>query len=335
MLAITGGGTGGHLSIAKAVCEELNKRGIKPIFIGSTKGQDRVWFENFEGFSRCYFLQTSGVMDKKGFSKIVSLKDIMKQSFRCKDIFKAHGIKKVFSVGGYSAAPAAIACVLSRKKLFIHEQNAYIGRVNRLVKPFSKEVFGSYDNATFKIDYPVREDFFASYRIRKELKTILFLGGSAGARFINNLAKQMALDLQKNNIKIIHQCGQVDFDELKRFYAKHDIEVDLFAFSKNLHEKMNSADFAISRAGASSLWELVASGLPTFFIPYPYAANNHQFFNAKSLSDKGLGFVMAQNDINVADVLKIIQNVNLSEISQKLSTQISKNGVEKMVDKIV
>ncbi len=335
MIAITGGGTGGHLAIAKAVCEELNKRGEKPIFIGSTKGQDRAWFEHHEGFSEKYFLQTSGVVDKKGLKKLASLKDILIQSFVCRDIFKKHGITKVFCVGGYSSAPASFASILTFKPLYIHEQNAHVGRLNRLLKPLAKDFFGSYKNAKTYTPYPVRDIFFDNYRKREELKTVLFLGGSGGASFINNLAKEMALELNKENIKIIHQCGKNNYKELKKFYHKENIKVDLFDFSKKLHEKMKEADFAISRAGASSLWELVAIGLPTFFIPYPYAANNHQYHNAKELSDKKLAFMCPQKDINSKVLLKVMKSANLSEISQNLTNQIEKNGVKIIVDKML
>jgi len=88
LIAITGGGTGGHLAIAKAIKEELNKRGIKPIFIGSTYGQDKDWFENDEGFKEKYFFETQGVVNKKGFKKFSSLLNILKYSKECKYIFE-------------------------------------------------------------------------------------------------------------------------------------------------------------------------------------------------------------------------------------------------------
>ncbi len=335
MIAITGGGTGGHLAIAKAVCEELNKRGIKPIFIGSKKGQDEAWFGTHEGFEHKYFLQTSGVVDKKGFAKISALKEILKQSLFCNKIFKQHNISKVFSVGGYSSAPASIASILSFKPLFIHEQNAKMGRLNKLMKPFAKEVFGSYENATFSLSYPVRDIFFENFRIREKLKTIIFLGGSGGASFINNLAKQMAINLNQNHIKIIHQCGKHELKELQEFYKQNGIDADVFDFSDTLHEKMKMADFAISRAGASTLWELVATGLPTFFIPYPYAASNHQYYNAKNLSDENLAFLSLQQNVDEKEIFDIFKSVDLSFISSNLCKKISQNGVKQMVDRLV
>jgi len=144
MICITGGGTGGHLAIANALKEELNSRDIKPIFIGSQNGQDISWFKGDEGFEQTYFLNSKGVVDKKGFKKIHVLKEVLSSALTCRDIFKTHAIKVVFCVGGYSAAPASFASILTRKSLYIHEQNAVIGTLNRILKPFAKEFFSSY-----------------------------------------------------------------------------------------------------------------------------------------------------------------------------------------------
>lgn len=330
MIAITGGGTGGHLAIAKAICEIYNQEGVKPIYIGSQNGQDRDWFEGYLGFSKSYFLQTRGVVNKRGFGKISSLANIVQKSFTCKAIFKQHQIEKVFSVGGYSAAPASIASILCKKPLFIHEQNAIIGRLNKVLRPFSKEFFSSYEG--FFDPYPVSMRFFETKRVRKELKTILFLGGSQGATFINNLAKSLAPRLQEEGIEIIHQCGKKDYEVLKEFYETHQIKADLFAFSDALHVKMQEADFAISRAGASSLWELVANGLPTFFIPYPYAANDHQFFNAQSLVDKKLAFLKREEEVSSDDILSLLKSIKLEPISSKLEAHILPNGAKHIVE---
>jgi UDP-N-acetylglucosamine--N-acetylmuramyl-(pentapeptide) pyrophosphoryl-undecaprenol N-acetylglucosamine transferase len=267
-IAITGGGTGGHLKIAKVIKEELNKRGINPIYIGSTSGADKVWFESDDGFSKKYFLNSTGVVNKKGFNKINSLINILKLSLEAKKILQKNNIKAVFSVGGYSAAPASIAAIFLNIPLFIHEQNAHIGSLNKLLKPFSKRFFSTFLNND---PYPVEEIFFNTARIRKEIKTIIFLGGSQGAVAINNLAIKLASFLKEKNINIIHQTGKKDYKRVKSFYEKNNINANVFDFSIELVEKITKADFAISRAGASTLFELAANQIPTLFIPYPYA----------------------------------------------------------------
>lgn len=333
MIAITGGGTGGHLAIAKAFANELNSRGIKAIFIGSSSGQDKMWFENSDIFEATYFLNSSGVVNKRGFGRLKSLINILNLAFKCKKIFKFHKVSSVISVGGYSAAPAAFGAIIWGKKLYIHEQNAVIGRLNLILKPFAREFFSSYFEPKF--DYPVDEKFFKISRIRKNLNTILFLGGSQGANFINNLALSLAKDLDKNGIKIIHQCGQKDYEIIVEKYKELNIKAEVFAFSKDIDLFMSRADFCISRAGASTIWELCAASLPTLFIPFPYAANNHQFYNAKFLNDQNAAMVLKENEIDSKNLLNIIYNLNLEDISQKLINLLNKNGSKVIIDRIL
>ena len=317
MIAITGGGTGGHLVIAKAIKEELNRRGIKPIFIGSTYGQDRKWFEDDKGWEEKYFFDTSGVVNKQGISKLFSLFNIIKYSLKMGKIFKKHKIEKVFSVGGYSAGSASFGAILFRKEFFIHEQNASMGKLNRILKPFAKRVFSTFYNND---DYPVREQFFEKARVRKELNTIIFLGGSQGAKEINEFAFKIA---KTKKYKIIHQTGKLDFERCEKFYKDNNLKVDYFDFDDNLIDKIVEADFAVSRAGASTLFELVSNQVPTLFLPYPYSAGNHQYFNAKYLVDKGVGFLDKNIDF---------ENIDIETISRKLGDINHKNGAKNMVD---
>ena len=333
MIAITGGGTGGHLAIAKAFANELNSRGIKAIFVGSSSGQDKMWFENSDIFEATYFLNSSGVVNKRGFGRLKSLINILNLAFKCKKIFKFHKVSSVISVGGYSAAPAAFGAIICGKKLYIHEQNAVIGRLNLILKPFAREFFSSYFEPKF--DYPVDEKFFKISKIRKNLNTILFLGGSQGANFINNLALSLAKDLDKNGIKIIHQCGQKDYETIIEKYKELNIKAEVFAFSKDIDLFMSRADFCISRAGASTIWELCAASLPTLFIPFPYAANNHQFYNAKFLNDQNAAMVLKEDEIDSKNLLNIIYNINLEDISQKLINLLNKNGSKVIIDRIL
>ena len=324
MICICGGGTGGHLRIAKALAIEFKNKGQNCVFIGSTSGQDKMWFENTDIFETTYFLPSSGVVNKKGFKKFFSLLNIIKLSFACKKIFKKHKIHTVISVGGYSAAAPSIASVLFGLPLFIHEQNAKVGRLNELLKPFCKHFFSSYfkDNESNFWDYPVSSEFFDNARERNDLKCVLFLGGSQGASFINNLALNLAPILNRKGISIIHQCGAKEFDEISAKYEQIGIKAELFAFSKEIANLMNKADLCISRAGASSLWELAANALPTIFIPYPHAASDHQYYNAKFLADNNLAKILRQNEADEKAILQIIENINLKIISSGLKSII-------------
>lgn len=326
---VTGGGTGGHLSVAKTFIDEFYKRGYQVIFIGSLKGADKKWFENDKHIYKSFFMDTYGVVNQNTFGKIKSLYKIIKAVVKSINIIKKYKIGKVISVGGFSAAPASFAAISSGVDFYIHEQNSVMGKLNKTTSKMAKEVFSSYLESSKVKDYPISQNFFDCAKVRKEIKTIIFLGGSQGAKEINDFALKIAPLLQKKDINIIHQSGSSDYERVKDEYKKLNIEADLFDFDSDIISKMTQADFAVSRSGASTLWELVALGLPALFIPYPYAAANHQYFNAKYLVDNNLAFLKDENN------LEEILDINLEDRSKKLIDLINPNSVSSMVDIIL
>ena len=333
-VVITGGGTGGHLKVADALIQEYHNRGIKPIFIGSKNGQDQEWFKEDKRLLKAYFLDTKGVVNKKGFGKLASLFQIIKGINRCFDIFDEYDVKTVISVGGFSAAPATFTSILYFGcNLYIHEQNSVRGKLNSLTSRFAKHIFSSFDMDSIVKDYPVSNEFFDSARIRDEINKIIFLGGSQGAKGINDFALSVVPTLNRLGLKIIHQTGKSDFDRVFNEYKRLKIDADVFPFSKDIAQKMSEADFAISRAGASTLWELCANSLPTLFVPYPYAAQDHQYTNAKFLFDRDLAYVCRESELSEDLLIKILKKDNFS-ISKRLVNSINCNGAALMVDLI-
>jgi len=326
-IIMTGGGTGGHLAVIKAVKEHLKEEEL--IYIGSTKGQDREWFEEDKDFSKRYFLETRGVVNQGLIGKFKSLWKIAFLTLEVRKVLKKHKATVVFSVGGFSAAPAALAAKITGVPLVIHEQNAALGSLNRLLKPVSNTFISSYIDETPIKAYPVKKVFFDNAHIRKELKSILFLGGSQGAKAINTLALQIAPHLKERGIKIIHQAGVTHVDTVQKAYATLGIEAEVFGFTTRLAAYMNEADFAIARAGASTLWELSAAALPALYIPYPYAASDHQFYNAQFLVEKDLAWVMRESEIEREKVLALL-NEDLASRSRGLMEMVEKEGSEKI-----
>ncbi|WP_321777507.1 undecaprenyldiphospho-muramoylpentapeptide beta-N-acetylglucosaminyltransferase [Sulfurimonas sp.] len=295
-LCITGGGTGGHLMIAEALSLAAKKDGHEVIFIGSTKGQDKKYFEHSEFFSACHFLQTTGVVNQKGLGKIKALFKVFSAFLKSREILKKHSIDAVYSVGGFSAAPASLASISMKIPLFIHEQNAVKGRLNSLLKPYAKRFISAYEKDSPIKGYPVKDIFYESARVRENLKTVIFLGGSHGAKAINDLALRVASTLSKKGIKIIHQAGESDYERVKKAYEILGIEVRLYGFTKELTRLIQSSDLAVSRAGASTLWELTTNGCPAFYVPYPHAAGDHQYHNAKFIQEKELGWCERESE---------------------------------------
>ncbi len=332
-VAITGGGTGGHLAIAAALLEALKEKGHEAIYIGSTSGQDRAWFEEEIRFEKCHFLDTNGVVNRKYLGKVWALIKIFRAVIKSRKILKQEQIDAVISVGGYSAAAATFAAYTKQIPFFIHEQNAVMGRLNTMMKPYARAFYSSYDENSPVKDYPIRDIFFSTARLRKEIKTIVFLGGSQGAQFINNLALETAAVCTAKGIKVIHQCGERDFERVQQAYKDQKLDVELYSFTKELPALIKHADLAVSRAGASTLWEVTANGLPALFVPYPYAAGDHQFYNAGYLVDKGLAWSYRESESYSRNLLAILEN-DLEEKSRGLMELSHKGGAAAIIDNI-
>lgn len=333
-ICITGGGTGGHLMIAQALAKAGVNEGNEIIFIGSTSGQDRKYFEKASDFSHVYFLDTTGVVNQKGFAKFIALFKVFKAFFTARKILKKHKIVATYSVGGFSAAPASFATLSKFLPLYIHEQNAVIGRLNKLLKPFAKAFISAYDKKSPIKGYPVKDVFFKTARVRDSLKTIIFLGGSHGAKAINDLALSTCRELADKGIKIIHQAGEADFERVKKEYKLLGVEVELYSFTKDLASLISKADLAISRAGASTLWELTANGCPALYVPYPYAAGDHQYHNAKFIVENNLGWCEREGD-NLKTTLLDILDEELKTKSEGLLEYSQKDVAKKMIQNLM
>ncbi len=328
-IVMTGGGTGGHLAIIKAVKEELINSEL--IYIGSTKGQDRAWFENDTQFKEKYFLDTQGVVNQGIFGKFKSIYMLLKATIKARTILKNSNVKVVFCVGGFSAAPTSFAAKSLKIPLIIHEQNASIGSLNNLLRPYCDAFISSYEESSPIKAYPIKKEFFQKARVRKKIKTIIFLGGSQGAVAINKLALEISPILKEKDIKIIHQAGERNIQEVKEQYKNIGIDATVFGFTNKLSDYMAKADFAIARAGASTLWELSAIGCPALFIPYPYASNDHQYYNAKFLENQGVAWIIREKDITPQKVIDIL-NEDMESRSKKLQTLIQKDGAKEIAN---
>ena len=328
-IVMTGGGTGGHLAIVRAVKEEL--AGEELVYVGSTSGQDRRWFGDDESFTAAYFLDTRGVVNQGLFGKARSLGMLLSATVKTLRILRKHRAGVVFSVGGYSAAPSAFAAKILGIPLVIHEQNAVPGTLNRLLRPYAAAFISSYEEESPIHAYPVASEFFERARVREEVRSVIFLGGSQGALAINRLALELAPRLKERGIAIIHQAGERHIETVREAYEAMGIEAELFGFTDRLAEWMAKADFAVARAGASTLWELAANGLPTLFVPYPYAAGDHQYYNARYLVDRGMGWVEREKDLNPDEVMRRIDS-DLAEVSRRLIQSTPRDGAKAIAE---
>ena len=331
-IVMTGGGTGGHLAIIKAVKEELGGENL--VYIGSTKGQDRAWFGEDKQFSSLYFLATQGVVNQGILGKFKSIYMLIKATIEARKILKKVDAKVILCVGGFSAAPTSFAAKMLKIPIVIHEQNAAIGSLNQLLRKHAKAFISSYEEDSPIKSYPIKREFFEKSRIRKEVKTVIFLGGSQGAVAINTIALELALIIKDRGIKIIHQAGEKNIQEVEQSYRDMRIGAIVFGFTDKLSDYMAQADFAVARAGASTLWELSANACPTLFIPYPYAASDHQYYNAKFLEEQGVAWIMREGEIDNSKILSILDE-DMRDKSTKLKEMIENNGAKKIAEMLI
>ncbi len=342
---VSGGGTGGHFFPALALIEELIERNIETYFVGSYRGIEYRLREKIP--VKSFFLYSHPFM---GRSVVDKLKALMKNSLASFEIAKLiRREDRVIAFGGYASFPLGMASILKRATLYIHEQNSIPSQSNRLLSKFSEKVFITFEHSrrffpskkTIKVGIPIRKSLIEGLRISREeaLKkldledkpTLLVVGGSQGAQFINQIAKEVFL---KTKWQGIHITGERDYKELRDFYKEKGLKVFTLPFSHQMEVIYKASTIAISRSGASSITELSLYGIPTLFIPFPHAIHNHQFYNAKEIEDMGGSMTLKQEEANVEKVVENLENLlkNLEEFSYKISTFANPFACRQMIE---
>jgi UDP-N-acetylglucosamine--N-acetylmuramyl-(pentapeptide) pyrophosphoryl-undecaprenol N-acetylglucosamine transferase len=316
-IVIAGGGTGGHLFPGIAIAQEFTARNPnnRLLFVGTGKpfetqvlskagfSQKRITSEGFKG--RGLWNQTRSVLK------------IPKGIFESVMILKRFRPDIVVGVGGYSAGPLVAGAWLLGIKIVIHEQNILPGITNRILSRLAGRIYVSFDEIPpgfnpKKVLYtgnPVRRKILQYTRNQKVDKvddstqprqfTILILGGSQGAHSIN-MALLDAIDKIKDKDKFffIHQTGPKDETRVKNAYELHGVSCRVQGFFNDMARQYQNADLVICRAGATTVAEIKAVGKGVIFIPFPFAADNHQVLNARSLEKAGAAEMILEKDLN-------------------------------------
>jgi len=316
-VVIAGGGTGGHLFPGIAIAQEFVAKNAENsvLFVGTGK-QFEVSILSETGFSHRR-ITAEGLKGRGIWHQFVSIlkvpKGIVESILILKD-FKPH---IVIGVGGYSAGPLAMGARLLKIKIVLHEQNILPGITNRILSRFADRVYVSFAETIMgvtplKIRFtgnPVRKEIVRCAETlrhadtpvsKKEKKfTILILGGSQGAHSIN-MALLEALEHIENreNIVLVHQTGEKDVTQVKQRYDEYGVENDTRAFFKDMARQYQNADLIICRAGATTIAEIKAMGKGVIFIPFPFAADNHQVLNARSMEKAGGAEMILEKDLS-------------------------------------
>jgi len=315
---LAGGGTGGHYFPALALAQELSGRGHSILFVGSERG-----IEGKLGFppAQALILLPSSSFRGKGLKSLFSLPGHAASALKALSFIKRHRPQALVVFGGYSSFPVGLASPLLKIPLFIQEQNSVPGKTNRLLSRFAAKAFVGFPSASSYFSCPstftgnpLRREItdsaarlFSSPETRKfyrrklnlnpNKKTLLIIGGSQGALWLNQLLER-AIPQLPEGIQVIHLTGRGKEGRLRELYLKHRVQAFVAPFYERVWELYGAADAAVSRSGALAMSELAAFRLPSLFVPYPFAADDHQLKNALYLAQKGGAFVHTQEELS-------------------------------------
>ncbi|MEJ2655656.1 MAG: undecaprenyldiphospho-muramoylpentapeptide beta-N-acetylglucosaminyltransferase [Desulfobacterales bacterium] len=316
-VVIAGGGTGGHLFPGIAVAEELQTRSPKNkvLFVGTGRPFE-VSILSETGFAHKR-ITAEGLKGRGIWNQLVSMFKIPIGVLESVLILKSFKPHLVIGMGGYSAGPLVIGAWLLGIKIVLHEQNMLPGITNRMLSRFADRIYVSFSETKFgaaaeKVRFtgnPVRKEIIQCAKGQKNIGnassekegkfSILILGGSQGAHRIN-MAILEALEHIENREKMffVHQTGAQDETQVKQGYDKRGMTNDTRTFFKDMDRRYQNADLIICRAGATTVAEITALGKGAVFIPFPFAADNHQVLNAQSLVKERAAEMIYEKDLS-------------------------------------
>jgi UDP-N-acetylglucosamine--N-acetylmuramyl-(pentapeptide) pyrophosphoryl-undecaprenol N-acetylglucosamine transferase len=305
-VVISGGGTGGHLSPALALGEELKR--MRPdaelLFIGTRAGLDQQ-FLSLSGFP--YELLDVGGVAGHGAREIpVALVKMVKAIVRARALLKTWRPDLVVGVGGYASMPAAVGALTLRIPLLLMEQNTRPGLTNRVLAHFARRICVAFEDSMSLLPQakvqltgnPVRFTPVNRPRPQPDLFSILVLGGSSGAHRLNLGALKALEILNKDVIKfrVVHQTGAADEGLVRSGYQQAEIDAEVAPFIYAMAEAFAQADLVVARAGAMTVSEIALAGRPAIFVPYPFHRDRQQEHNARTLERQGAALIIADDE---------------------------------------
>lgn len=354
---VTGGGTGGHiypaLAIAKGLVERVND--INILYVGTRDGMEaRLVPEKgieFKGISG------KGLPNKIGLETVRTLRLNLRAVWETKQVLKEFRPDLVIGTGGYVSGPVVLIAAIFGIPTLLHEQNVLPGKTNRILARMVKRVMLSFaesesylkSDRTEVVGLPVREDIgkvdrkiaAKQFDLEPDRRTLLVTGGSRGALSINKAMIQLLSQLEKySDIQLIWATGSATYQmivaELEASGICQRNNWRIMEYIHNMPEALACSDLCICRAGAVTLAELSAAGIASILIPYPYASNNHQEYNARALEEKGAAKVILDQELDGLllwdEVRKTMSNsLVLEEMSAKAKGVFLPGALDRIV----
>jgi UDP-N-acetylglucosamine--N-acetylmuramyl-(pentapeptide) pyrophosphoryl-undecaprenol N-acetylglucosamine transferase len=324
---LAAGGTGGHMVPAAALAEELTRRGHRVALISDARG---VRFPGLFDGIQTHVLPAGRFQVKKPLGWPSAIREMWRGRAMARELYRTFKPAAVIGFGGYPAMPALLAAFSDSIPTAVHEQNAVLGRVNRLVASKvdaiatsyakTERLAAKYDAKTHLIGNPVREAVLAlrarPYPLLEEdgIFRILVTGGSQGASILSQVVPDGLAMLPvtfRRRLQVTHQARIEDIDAVRAKYAAHDIPAELATYLPDLPDQLAWAHLVIARAGASTIAELTAAGRPAILVPLPSATDDHQTANAREITAAGGARTIPQADFNAKELAKQMQRLGL------------------------
>ncbi len=323
---LAAGGTGGHMVPAAALAAELTRRGHRVALVSDERG---VRFPGlFEGIQTHVLPAGRFTGGPLGWAK--ATRSMWRGRMMARELYRTFKPAAVIGFGGYPALPALLAAFANRIPTAVHEQNAVLGRVNRLVarrvdaiatssEPTERLASGLLAK-THLVGNPVREAVLAlrarPYPLLEEdgIFRVLVTGGSQGASILSQVVPDGLAMLPvtfRRRLQVTHQARIEDIDAVRAQYAEHHIPAELATYLPDMPEQLAWAHLVIARAGASTIAELTAAGRPAILVPLPGATDDHQTVNAREITRAGGARTIRQGDFTAVELAKQMQKLGL------------------------
>ncbi|MGB0933257.1 MAG: undecaprenyldiphospho-muramoylpentapeptide beta-N-acetylglucosaminyltransferase [Lishizhenia sp.] len=351
---ISGGGTGGHIFPAIAIANEIKKRNPEAniLFVGA-EGKMEMEKVPQAGYS-IVGLPIRGLQRKFTLTNFLLPFKIIKSLLKARKTIKEHKPELVIGVGGYASGPTLMAASWQKIPTIIQEQNSFAGKTNIILGKKANKICVAYAGLEqfFPKDKivltgnPVRNEMvdindkrdsaIEHFKFQSDKKTVLIIGGSLGARTLNNSVFNGLISLQEKNIQVIWQCGKLYKKTLEEKLQNHNLDnIILTDFIARMDFAYAAADVVVSRAGAISVSELCLVGKPTILVPSPNVAEDHQTHNAMALVNKDAAILVKDNVAEKELVSTLISLVENKEEQKKLASNITQLAKPRATEDIV
>jgi len=343
---ICAGGTGGHIFPGIAVAEAFLARDDKNevVFVGTTGGLEGAIIPK-AGF-RLLYIKAHQFLGRSPLYKVLAIVGLLQGIAMSVAVLRGERPHFILGMGGFTCVPVIIAGVLMRIPCFLHEQNVEPGLANKFLSRITKKTFISFDETQRYLDpnkvslsgNPLRRGLTKDHAEKnKGTFGIFVFGGSRGARSVNDAILTLLPYLESyKNMVMYHQTGREDFDRVNYAYRDTPVAHEVFPFTDEMEKYYRLSDIIISRAGATTIFELAYFRKAAVLIPYPYSAGNHQWKNASYVESMGGAHVVADVEATGERLFEIIAHLMKEpELLDEMGQNMGKIYVDDAASRIV